>query len=94
MEQPPHQFIERQVGVEQLAVLDRTGKHRDMPPFGMVELGMDPLAPLLAFGKVLEQDSARSPAIFALRRREPHDRRDLFGLGEIALRREGQAVTL
>ncbi len=98
MEQPPHQSVERQPTIEQFVVFYRAGKHRDMPPFGVVELGMDSLAPFLALGQMLEDDPARDPSVIvpnfpaATSRREPNDRRDLLGLGEIALRREGQAA--
>ena len=65
-----------------------------MRPIRMVEPRVQPVAPLLAFGQMLEQQPARAPAVVALVRGQPNQARDLLGLGEIALRRLGQAVAL
>ena len=65
-----------------------------MRPVGMVEPGVQPLAALLAFGQMLEQQAAGDPAAVALFGREPDEARDLLRLGEIALRRLGQAAAL
>ena len=65
-----------------------------MRPFGMVEPRMQPLAALLALGQMLEQHAAGDPAAVALFGRQADEARDLLGLGEIALRRLGQAVAL
>src|SRR3982750_2392683 len=58
-----------------------------MRPVGMVEAGMQPVAPFLALGQMLEQQPAGSPMAVALLRREPDEARDLLRLGEKALRR-------
>ena len=61
-----------------------------MLPFGMVEPGVQPLAPLLALGQMLEQDAAGDMAVVV--DREPDQARDLLGLAEEMLDRLGEAV--
>ena len=51
-----------------------------MLPFGMVEPRVQPLAPLLALGQMLEQDAAGDMA--GIVDREPDQARDLLGLAE------------
>ena len=53
---------------------------------------MQPLAPFLAFGQMLEQQPSRAPSFGPLFRCQPNDARDLLGLGEEALRRLGEAL--
>jgi hypothetical protein len=38
--------------------LDRLGEDSDMLPFGIVEAGVEPVAPLLPFRQMLDEDSA------------------------------------
>src|SRR6478672_3060665 len=64
MEQPPEQILERERRVGQFAGAHGLAEDADMVPFRMVEPGVQPLAPLLALGQVLEQDAARdAPAV-------------------------------
>ena len=66
-----------------------------MLPFGMIEPGVQPLAPLLALGQVLEEQAARDVApVGPLRDADADQARDLLGLDEIALRRLGQRVAV
>ena len=65
-----------------------------MRPVGMVEPGVQPLAPFLALRQMLEQQAARLPVVAALLGREPHQARDLLRLREIALRRLAEVLAL
>src|SRR3546814_5758412 len=65
-----------------------------MLPFGMVEPGMKPLAPFLALGQMLEEQPARAAPVRPALHPQAHQRRDLFGLDEIALHGIGQRVAV
>src|SRR4029079_9057436 len=84
----------RQGRISQLLGLPRPAEDRDMRPVGVVEPGVQPLAPFLAFGQMLEEQPTRVPMGVALLGREPNQGRDLLGLGEIALRRFTQILAL
>ena len=95
VEQPPDEILQRQRDIGQLACIHGASQRGDMFPFGMIELGMQPLAPLLALGEMLKQQAARDmPSVRVLRHADPHQRRDLLGLDEIALRRIRQPLTV
>src|SRR4051812_19316952 len=89
VEQPPEQGLERQAGIGELAGADRLADDADMLPFGMIEPRVQPLAPLLALGEVLEEDAAGDLA--AIVDRDPDQARNLLGLDEIMLHRLGEA---
>ena len=94
MEQPPDKLVERKLGIGQLVGLHRSAEDRDVGPIGVIEPGVQPLAPFLALGKVLEQQAAGEPMFAALFGGEADQARDLLGLGEIALRRFTQILAL
>ena len=66
VEQAPDQIVERQARIRQLLRLHRSGQDRDVRPVGMVEPRVQPLAALLAFGQMLEQQAAGDPMAVAL----------------------------
>jgi molecular chaperone Hsp33 len=86
VEQPPEEIVERKLGVGQLLGLHRPAKDRDVRPVGMVEPRVQPLAPFLALGQVLQQQPTGEPVAAPLFSRQPDQARDLLGLAEIALR--------
>ena len=91
VEQSPHQCLQRDRRIGQFVAAHRARQRLDMIPLGMVQLGMQALAPLLALGKVLDQQAAGDTASrIVLAHPRAHQRRNLFGLVEIALRRLGQ----
>ena len=55
---------------------------------------MQPVAPFLAFGQMLEQQPARGPMAVAFLRRQPDEARNLLRLGEITLRRLAEVSAL
>ena len=66
-----------------------------MLPFGMVEPRVQPLAPVLALGQMLEEQPARDvPPVRIAPHAEADQRRDLLGLDEIALRRLRQRLAV
>src|SRR4029079_736541 len=65
-----------------------------MRPIRMVELGVDTLPALFAFGQMLEQQTAGDPAALVLLGGEPAKARDLLRLREIALCGMREAVAL
>src|SRR5690348_9776996 len=60
----------------------------------MIKPRVQPLAPLLSFRQMLEQQAACEPMLPALLGGEPHQARDLLGLREIALRRVAEVLSL
>ncbi len=94
VEQAPQQGFERQIGIGQLVCAHAAAKHRDIGPFGMIEARVQPLAPLLALGQMLQQQAARDHAICGACHADPHQAGYLLGLGEIGLRRLTQARPL
>ena len=85
VEQPPEQMVERQRGIGELGAADRLGEDADMVPFRMIEPGVQPLAPLLPFRQMLEEEAAGDPALRI--EREPDQARNLLGLDEEMLGR-------
>ena len=73
MEQPPNQLVEGQAAIGQFFVLDRTGEDGDVRPFRMVVAGVETLAPLLAFGQMLDHHAARDPALRVTRNGETNE---------------------
>ena len=62
-----------------------------MLPFGMIEPRVQPLAPLLALGQMLDEQAAGDVAAVGRRaHRDADEAGDLLGLGEIMLGRLGE----
>ena len=53
VEQPPHQTLERESGIEQLVVANAAGEDRHVFPLRMVHSHVQPFAALLTLGEVL-----------------------------------------
>merc|ERR1739841_34262 len=66
-------------------MLDRSGHHRDMFPFRVIQPDMEAFASFLAIGKVLYEQTRCGASIRSRRDRHADERWDLFGLDEIAL---------
>ena len=94
VEQAPDQRLERERWIGEFIGAHGAGERRDAFPFGMVELGVEPLAAVLALRQMLDEQPAGDAAAARLAHAQPDHRRDLFGLDEIALRRLGQAVAV
>src|SRR4051812_11145809 len=85
VEQAPQQIVERKIGIGQLLGLHRSPHDRNMRPIRVVEPSVQPLAPVLALGQVLEQEATGVPVALPLLRRKADQARNLLGLREIVL---------